>query len=142
MHLSNTTTTAKNACHGGVKTLVVLAVLTLVIVGVAIGLVMNSYQRMQPIHHRKALMISDYGLQLALERLIETPSVLDDISKTPYLDGWYKVTMASSDSASERYLTVSVLGHAGNQTRTQICRLRLAIDGVDSIWVQQDIRQE
>lgn len=128
--------------RGGIRTLALVAVITLVLVGAVIGLVMNTYQRNQPVYRRKALIISDYGLQQTLEKLLAEPSWHEGFPRTDYLDGWFVVSMETHDSASVSSLAVVSDGHVGNQTRRQVCILQLSTDGGDSVWVQQDIRQE
>lgn len=132
----------RSGARGGVRVLVVAAVATLLVLGVSIGVLMNSYQRNQPEYRRKALVISDYGLQQALERLQREPSWSGNIPRTEYGDGWFRITVEPHDSVDLRFLVVTSEGGVGNQLRRQVCVLQLVVSDQDSLWEQRELRQE
>jgi hypothetical protein len=128
--------------NGGIKLLMILACVTLVLVGGGVFLLTRSYQKDQPVHRRKALQISEYGLLQALQQLQQQPSWHEGFDKTEYKDGWYTVTLQRSDSAGTPITTLVSTGYSGALSRRQICELYLSTDKKDSVWVQKSLRQE
>ena len=129
-------------CSGGIKLRVLLAALTLVIVGTAVVVLVRSYQRDLRVHHREALQVSEDGLLRALEKLQQEPSWSAGFPKTEHPNGWYTVSMERKADGGRQEMTVIAEGHSGPAVRRQICVLHLKMHEVDSVWVQQSIRQD
>lgn len=130
------------ACSGGIKLRVLLAALTLVILGAAVVVLVRSYQRDLRVHHREALQVSEDGLLRALQKLQREPSWSEGFGKTEHPNGWYKVTMSLETDRGEKEMTVASEGHSGPAVRRQISVLHLKMHEGDSVWVQQSITQE
>jgi hypothetical protein len=133
---------SKNGSGGGVAIRVILALLTLVAVGIVVVFLVRSTQQKQQVHHRKALQISEFGLLEALQKLQENPSWRAGFPRTGYSDGWYAVDLTVVEEGDNDTLVVKSTGHSGPVSRYQISQLTLSLIQGDSIWVQRSLRQE
>lgn len=124
---------------GGVKIRVLVATMTLLIIGgIMFGLLQSSSQEQQ-ISQRKALAISEYGLLTALQKIGEQPSWNSGFSKVAYEDGWYEVRIENMVENDTVLLKIVSIGHYESVAETRQCVLRLNISGGDSIWVRHSM---
>ena len=125
--------------HGGVGIRIVFALTTLVVIAALIGLFLHNYQQQVKENHRNASRISEYGLQVALERLSAEPSWTAGLPRTPYNGGWYTVSLRfirKNDTATVR---VTSEGRKGSASDSRECLLGLVVEGNDSLWVQRSL---
>ena len=122
--------------RGGILLRVLIAVITLVIIGAAIFVVLHKYQQKQEVYHRKATAISEYGLLVALQKIQNEPSWSGDFGKTAYDDGWYRVETSQYLSSDTLFLTIKSFGHMNSVLDTRECKLRLQSSDGDSVWVR------
>jgi hypothetical protein len=123
---------------GGVSLRIILLVATLIAVGAAIALLLRNQQDVHAIHYGKALVIGEYGLQLALESLRKHPSWREGFPETPYNKGFYGVTMSSRAAGDTMLLRVESVGRSGQASRKKAIELILVVRGGDSLWVPLD----
>lgn len=114
-----------------------IIVITLVIVGFSIFIVLRNFGHNQQIYHRKALAISEYGLMMGLQHLPTSPEAIRNIKKTPYDDGWYKVTFNQFVQNDTTFCTVSSFGHFASATEKRSCLVRLSTVPGDSSWIRE-----
>jgi type II secretory pathway component PulK len=125
--------------HGGVSVRIVMAIATLVVVGVAIVFLLQTQQKNLQVHQRKALEISEYGLLQALQRLRQDPDWRAGLEKTAYNEGWYAVRIEPLRSHDGQRLRVISEGHSGAVSQEKIMVLaKEPLDG-DSVWIRQEI---
>jgi hypothetical protein len=127
---------------GGIGMRIVMAIVTLAILGGGVVFVVRSFQAKQQVDLRHAEQISIDGLQEALMRLQSSPSWRGPVPRTESGDSWYQVTVAIAENAGIPQLTVTAEGHSRAAVRRQICVLHLSMTGTDSAWVQQSLKQE
>ena len=127
---------------GGIGLRITLAVVTLILLVGGVIWVVRTFQETQQTHLRRATQISEDGLLQALQNLQESPSWRGPIGRTECEDGWYQVTVSRDDSAGRERLLLTSDGHSGSIVRRQICVLLLSINGSDSVWIQQSMKQE
>jgi hypothetical protein len=121
----------------------VLIVATMVVLGFLIAGVVGTSQADQEKNHRNALRISDQGIQEASLQLNTDPLWRAGFAKTTYLDGWYAVTVSTSDSAGAKRMVLVSEGHCRSSTIRQIYTLRrVATAGGDSVWERESMKQE
>jgi hypothetical protein len=125
--------------RGGVVLRIIIASITLVVIGGLIFILLHNYQQKQQIYHRKALSISEYGLFQALQKIGEEPSWTKGIEKTPYEDGWYRVETNQFLSGDTIFLAVRSEGHIKSITDTKECVLRLEMSSGDSVWIRHSM---
>ena len=126
--------------YGGVVVRALIVVVTLCIVGGAIYYLLLSFGRDQEAYHRKALAISEYGLQVVLQQLQSGASVSEVVPKTEYDKGWYRVTFDKYLRSDTMFLDVRAEGHAGSESEKRECILFREIRGGDTMWVPVSIR--
>jgi hypothetical protein len=124
---------------GGVAARVLLACVTLVGIGVLIAFMLQHYQEQQRENHRKAGTISEYGLQVTLERLSAETSWGGDTGKVQYDGGWYTVALRRFTRNDTLMLELKSEGHMGSATDTRDCLLSLLVKNGDSVWVPEGI---
>jgi hypothetical protein len=127
------------AASGGVPLRNLFLVVTLIAVGAAIALLLRYQQEQHAIHYSKALVISEYGLQLALETLQQRPSWREGIPETVYNKGSYRVSMSAWTAQDTTHLRVESVGRSGQMSRIKVMHLILAVRGGDSLWIPLDI---
>lgn len=114
---------------------ILLAILTLLIVGGAVVGILRSKQQSFHIQHRKALEISEYGLMSALTHLHENPSWRDGLPKTKYNDGWYRVELKENGRGKIHLLTVTSVGGCGSVRQIKKMVLQRYLNDQDTSWV-------
>ncbi len=119
---------------------ILVAVLTLVVVGGAVVGLLRSKQQSLQVHHRKALEISEYGLMQALVHLRETPSWRTGLAKTEYNEGSYKVKLKENSDETGRFLTITSIGKSGTVKQEKKIILRMEISNSDTSWVTHAMR--
>jgi len=124
---------------GGIPFRILLVVLTLIIVGGSLYVLLESQKRKNKIDHRKATELSEYGLQLFMEQILEklnTEGDIEGIQKTDYDDGWYRVTVETSRSDTALHLTILSEGGSGKQVveRTQKITLYKSKEDDNAQW--------
>ena len=124
---------------GGVILRIVIALMTLIVIGGAIYGVLYSRLQDQQTYHRKALEVSEYGLMLALEQLHNEPSWRAGFEKTPYDEGWYKVTVKEREENGKILLEITSLGTMRSSTNTKVCVLSREKSAPDSSWVRESL---
>jgi hypothetical protein len=125
--------------RGGVGIRIIFALITLLVIGAAIGYFLYDSQQQLKENHRKAGRISEYGLQTALEEIIAHPSWKTGFEKIPYDGGWYSVMLRTQTSNDTTLLNVTSEGHMGNASDARECLLALTVENGDSIWIQRSI---
>jgi hypothetical protein len=124
---------------GGIRLRAAIVLITLCIVGGAIYQLLHSFGQKQQVDHRKALAISEYGLQVALQQAPTGSTLPSAIPKSGYDDGWYQVTTQKRVENDTLFCTVTSQGHFGSATERRTCILRLEISGDDSLWVRESM---
>lgn len=130
----------KNQQSGGIVIRILIAIATLLIIGGTIVYILSRGQERQQIYHRKAMAISEYGLQQALQRLHNEPSWSGAIGKTPYDGGWYKVELQREMNADTLFLTIASEGHLKSASDNKKCVLNLVVTHGDSTWVRRSMQ--
>jgi hypothetical protein len=125
---------------GGVRLRALIVLITLCVVGAAIYVLLHQFGQKQQIVHRKALAISEYGLMIALQHVQTEHSAIDDIPRTDYDDGWYKVSFNRYTVRDTLFCAIRAEGHAGSAAEQRECILRQSILGNDTSWVRQSMR--
>jgi hypothetical protein len=125
--------------HGGVGIRIIFALITLCVIGAAIGYFLYDSQRQLKENHRKAGRISEYGLQTALEEISAHPSWKIGFEKIAYDGGWYSVMLREQASNDTTLIVVTSEGHMGNASDSRECLLALTIEKGDSIWIQRSM---
>jgi len=128
--------------NGGMGLRILLAAVTLALLGAAVFAIVGTYQNTLRENNRKAEQISAYGLQSALQTLGTNPQWRDGLPKTDYLSGWYKVTIEPREGREPSVISVISEGHSGPAVKRQICELQLSITDGDSVWTQESYRLE
>lgn len=132
--------TNTNQQSGGIVLRILIAVATLLIIGGTIVVILSRDQEKQQTYHRKAMAISEYGLQQALQRLYDEPSWSGTIAKTPYNGGWYKVELQREKIADTLFLTIISEGHLKSASDKKKCVLNLEVGQGDSVWVRRSMQ--
>ncbi|MBN1128473.1 MAG: hypothetical protein JXA71_05770 [Chitinispirillaceae bacterium] len=125
--------------HGGVAIRIIFVVATLLVIGAFIGFFLHNYQQQVKENHRKASRISEYGIQVALERLSAEPSWTSGFPKTTCDGGWYTVALRMSPKEDTAIIYITAEGHIGNASDSRECVLGLTVNGDDSVWVQRSL---
>jgi hypothetical protein len=126
--------------HGGVAIRILGIAATVAVVALAIFWFLDKGQHDQEVLNRKAVETGEYGLLMALQRLKDSPSWCEGLTRTEYESGWYTVSVKRQAGGDTTFLVVESVGHAGQVSRRQGCVLRLEKNGNDSAWVRQSIR--
>lgn len=124
---------------GGVGVRVVLAVITLAAIGVLIAVMFQHSGQRQEANHRKAVGISEYGLQAALQKLQESPSWMGGIARTPCDGGWYTVSLRRFVRNDTVLLSITAEGTMGAVSEVKECLLTHIPGSRDSLWTPQNI---
>jgi hypothetical protein len=113
-----------------------LAGFTLLIMGALIAVMLGNYRQRQQENHRKAVEISEYGLQTALETLAGDPSWAAGITREPCKEGWYSVSLRRFARNDTPMVQVTSIGHRGGAVDRKECLLaRVLSGGGDSTWL-------
>ena len=129
-------------CNGGIPSRVTFVLITLIIIGCVIFFLLENQRKINKYHHRKAIELSDYGLQqmmvLVGEYLGGDPTKIKSIEKTEYNDGWYKVDVEIVQKDSLLTLAIESKGHSGSQDavrKEDIYLYRSVVEGDSVIWL-------
>lgn len=125
---------------GGIAVRAIILVATLAIVGAAIYFLLVSFGRDQEADHRKALAISEYGLQIGLEQLNAGKTIPNAIPKTLYDNGWFTVSFDRYLKSDTVFLAVRSVGRSGSESEQRECILRMSINGNDTAWSPEAMR--
>ena len=124
--------------YGGVLARVLLALVSLLVVGLAVTWVIMSFQKEQKAHQRVAMELSDHGLLEALQKLQESPSWDEGFQKTAHRDGWFSVSILKHTRENETIMSVESTGQSGSVTKKRSYSLKLTIDDQgDSLWIEE-----
>jgi hypothetical protein len=104
--------------RGGIAARVLLAVVTLIVVGVFIKVFLDKKEEGQKYHYENALRIAEYGLGQALMQLGQNPSWRAGLPRTSYNEGWYRVSLTTRTNRDTLFLTAESEGSSGPVVRT------------------------
>jgi hypothetical protein len=104
--------------RGGIMARVLLAVFTLIIVGVFIKVFLDKKEEGHKYHYENALRIAEYGLGQALMQLGQNPSWRTGLPRTSYNEGWYRVSLSTRTARDTLFLAVESEGCSGPVVRT------------------------
>jgi hypothetical protein len=124
---------------GGVGVRVVLAVITLAVIGVFIAVMFQHSGQRQEANHRKAVGISEYGLQAALQKLQESPLWAGGFARTPCDGGWYTVSLHRFVRNDSFFLSITAEGTMGAVSEVKEYLLTRVPGSRDSLWTPQNI---
>ena len=124
---------------GGIGMRVALIGATLLIVAGAIFWQLQNFQTNQETNQRKALQICEYGLQLALEKVIGEPDWESGFGKTPCEGGWYDARLKRSPAGDSLTVVIEASGHSGPAARKKRCVVVRSVSGADTTWSQEYI---
>ena len=129
-------------CNGGIPSRVTFVLITLIIIGSVLFLLLENQRKVNKYHHRKAIELSDYGLQQMMvqvgEHLGNDPTKIKGIVKTEYDEGWYKVDVTISQKDSVLTLAIESKGHSGSQEavrKENIFLYRSIVEGDSAVWL-------
>jgi len=130
-----------NRCGGGVKLRVLVCAVSLVALAGAIVALLQTFESRKADDHRKAVLLSEYGLQEAFNKLRESSYEWDaGFKDEPYEDGAFSVAVARDSRGDTLYLKIRSTGVMGSVTQTKECTLRREISEEDTNWVNEGIR--
>ena len=129
-------------CNGGIPSRVTFVLITLIIIGSVLFFLLENQRKINKYHHRKAIELSDYGLQQMMVQVGEylggDPTKIKGIEKTEYDDGWYKVDVEILPKDSVLTLAIESKGHSGSQDaarKENIFLYRSVVEGDSVIWL-------
>lgn len=129
--------------QGNISVRIILLVLTLGIVAAGVVSLLEVKKKNRHVHHRKAIELSDYGIQYFMETQSEmiqkNPRQLSNIEKTTYRGGWYMVDVSVKNEENACTLLIVSEGHSGTETVTQQKEFyfKQKVSGSDTIWILQ-----
>ena len=124
-------------CRGGIWLRSCLILITLVIVGVLIFTLIRTLPKAQQENHRRAVAISEYGIQLAMQELWKSPSWTEGIERTAYDEqgkGWYEVNVQRKTNNDAELLVVRSRARMGSSESVKEWVLSLEVVDGDSLW--------
>ena len=110
---------AAGNARGGVQTRIIMALVTLAIVGVFIVTFLGKKEESQKFHYANALTIAEYGLGEALMKLGENPKWKEGFESTEYKGGTYEVRLSTQQTNDTLFLTVESVGRSGSVERNK-----------------------
>lgn len=126
--------------QGGIILQLILTIVTLVLIGGTMFFLLSEDREKQQIYHRKAISISEYGLQDALQSLHDNPSWNGKNGKTECDDGWYRVKIRRTMKADTLLLSIISEGHYKSVTDSKTCILGLTVANGDSVWTRRSMQ--
>ena len=124
---------------GGVALRVIVCLVSLLGLWLAIVVFLNVFERDKTDNHRVAEQLSEYGLQVALGKLAESPDWSTEFTDEPYEDGGsFTVAFERDIRNGVKNITITSTGRSGSITRTtsRTVEFRLIVSaGGDSVWV-------
>jgi hypothetical protein len=143
-------TRAKIMSGGGLKLQIVFVIFTIAVIGSFIYFFIQRDGELNEVNHRKAIELSDYGMQVVGKTLVSekgndvvytNPWSLKSVARTELNNGWYMVTIKVDGSDSAVMLKVSSIGYYGSQENSQyrVLKLHRRIDmpAGDTIWLPE-----
>jgi hypothetical protein len=124
----------KSGEYGGVFVRVIFAIVTLTVIAVIIAVALSSAGKRQEDNQRKAVRISEYGLQEALTMVQENPSWTAGFPQTACDGGFYTVSTQSSSRGDTQFLTLRSQGTMARVSDVKECLLRRVRGSADSLW--------
>ena len=128
---------------GSILSRIIIALVTLIIIGGALYFLLKKNEEINKDDHRKAEVISDYGLQLIMTRINESlnddPVKIGNIEKTEYDQGFYEVIVRSGLKDSILTLSVESKGYCGDQSfsrKETVVLCRTTVDG-QTVWAPE-----
>ncbi|MDG5814353.1 hypothetical protein QA601_04640 [Chitinispirillales bacterium ANBcel5] len=126
------------ACSGGIWFRVFLLFLTLGFVWGSISFVIDTVTVHQEQNYRRAVIISEYGLQKALQQLGTNPSWREGFKKSRYSEsakGWYEVNLDQVVKEDSLLVKIESIGGVGTSQSVKRWVLGLLVENGDSSWV-------
>jgi hypothetical protein len=126
--------------YGGIRSRVSFAIITLVVIGSVLFLFLENQRKLNKYNYEKAIMISEYGFQQAMQQAykqLNSNETIEGIEKTEYDEGWYEVDMSSSRKDSILTLIVRSKGMCGKQSvvKEESIPLIRSFKDNDSVWI-------
>lgn len=127
---------------GGIRSRVTFVIITLVVIGSVLFLFLENQRKLNRYNYEKAIMISEYGFQQAMQRIymqLNNNMEIEGIEKTEYDEGWYEVEFSSSRKDSILTLVVRSKGRCGKQSvvKKESIPLVRSFKDKDSIWIRR-----
>lgn len=129
-------------CNGGIPSRVTFVLITLIIIGSVLFFLLENQRKVNKYHHRKAIELSDYGLQQMMvqvgENLGDDPTKIKGIAKIEYDEGWYKVNVKILQEDSVLTLAIESKGRSGSQEavrKMNVFLYRSIVEGDSVIWL-------
>ncbi len=128
------------SCSGGISFRILLILVTLILIGCSLFLLLENQKKKNKIFHRKAIELSDLGIQQIMEnisdKLNSDPSQIQSIPKTEYGEGWYKVEVSATRKDSILSLIIKSEGNVESQSamRKESIYLKRSVVNGDSVW--------
>jgi len=121
-------------CGGGVGLRVLICAVSLLALAGAIVALLQTFEARKADDHRRAMTISDVGLQAALEKLGESRDWSEGFKDEPYDEegGTFSVTLTREERDGALYVKIVSTGVSGSITKTQERELRLDAPEGDS----------
>jgi hypothetical protein len=127
--------------EGGVALRVIICVVSLAALATAIVVLLKTFEADKADDYRKAVLISEYGLQEVLVKQLYKEPGWGGFTGEPYgEDGTYSVSVAREGRGDTLYVKIVSTGAVGSITQAKECTLRLEVSGEDSVWVNEGIR--
>ncbi len=127
--------------RGGVPIRILFILVTFLLIGGSLFLMLENQKNKNKIAHRKAIELSDYGLQQMMmkisEQLNDDPSQIQGINKTEFNEGWYTVAVSVTQESDILTFSIESEGHVGTQSGLQKRKVTLkqsVVDG-DTTWM-------
>jgi hypothetical protein len=128
-------------CGGGVAWRVLICAVSLLALAGAIVALLQTFEARKADDYRKAVTISEYGLQAAFAKLTESSYEWDaGFDSEPYEDGAFSVAVKRENRGDTLYLKISSTGTMGTVVQTKECTLRREISEEGTVWVNEGIR--
>ncbi len=126
---------------GSILSRIIIALVTLIVIGGALYFLLKKKEEINKDDHRKAEVISDYGLQLVMTRINESlngdPAKIGNVEKTEYEQGFYEVLVKTGLKDSILTISVEAKGYCGDQIfsrKEDVVLCRTLMDS-QTVWV-------
>ncbi|MDR2578514.1 MAG: hypothetical protein LBC70_06875 [Chitinispirillales bacterium] len=118
----------KNGRSGGVAFRVIICAVSLILLGGAIFVLLKTFQTGKEDDHRRALQLSEYGLQEAFKRLAESQEWSTEFSDKPFDDdGNFTVSFTREVRNDTLHISIISTGVSGTVTRIVEHTLRICL---------------
>ncbi len=126
------------SCKGGVSLRVCLALVTLLAVGALIFVALDTFSKRQDEHHRKAVHMSEQGLERSLQRFGMSHWTWKDGFERTYVDEdeseWYEVTIQEIQEDGTALLVFESTGGSGGVRNVIRRAFELVVEEGDTLW--------